>query len=144
LAEIAGAVAVVVSVLYLAGEVAENNAQAQLANQLALYERVDGLRQTAVRDPVLLELVERGMADASTLAPAESARFGWFMTGYFDVWELAYFMHEAGQLSDARWTYWSTAMCGLLDQPGISRIVPSLRSSYSAEFLDTSVTCLLD
>jgi hypothetical protein len=44
LAEIAGAIAVVVSVLYLAGEVAENNAQAQLANQLALYERVDGLR----------------------------------------------------------------------------------------------------
>ena len=102
-AEIIGAVAVVVSVIYLAIQIRENTNELQ--NQGYYNALMMGQRpiEIEVSVPEMSSLMLRGHADPSLLTPAEWERFSKHQFMHFNGWEYYYYAQDAGGIPANLW-----------------------------------------
>ena len=75
LGEIVGAVAVVVSLLYLAVQVRQNTRAQRLENASRILDRTASMQGALSRDPATSILFSKGVSDPSELTPQERIQF---------------------------------------------------------------------
>ena len=102
LAEVIGAMGVILSLLYLALQIKTQNVQAKLAVR---HEIASGLRQASGVYAIenLSEIFVRANEDYNSISEAESVRLIVVTTNLFRAWEEAFLAQKEGHLGVGMW-----------------------------------------
>ena len=119
LSQIIGAVAVVISLLYVSRQIRQNTHAVRSANATTLQVEFRGLARTLYSDPETSAILLNAMAGkASASSGAHLAAHAWFFD-IFKMAELGYFHYRNGDLDaelwDASWRFYRT----WFDSPGM-------------------------
>lgn len=103
ISELVGAVAVVVSLLYVAAQVKASTRQARHDAGRDLAARVSDVSLAVASDEQLGTLLVQGGADPELLSPGDQTRFRGLMNSLFRGLEQQYLLHREGSLDDESW-----------------------------------------
>jgi len=143
LGEIVGAIAVVVSLLYLAVQVRQNTRAQRLENASRILDRTASMQGALSRDPAMSVLFSKGVSDPSKLTPQERIQFTWAMYEFFGALEFMFLAANENSIPEEIWQRWSSAAAWWLTFPGVQawwnvRPIPFADSfsSYIESLLD--------
>jgi hypothetical protein len=105
-----GALAVLLSLLFVAYELKRNNDIAIVQSQQELLSLQNDLR-AMLADPNVLRVVMT--RDLETLSEAEQLLFRSSVMAWFDLFELVFLAAEQGVMSDEQFRAWKRGMCTL-------------------------------
>ena len=100
--EATGAIAVVLSLIYLAIQIRNQTNESRAAT---VHEISEAHRESvaAISDGPLADIFVRASEDYESLSSADALRMIGFVYRFFKVWEEAYILHRAGRLDDRVW-----------------------------------------
>jgi len=102
-AEIVGAIAVVVSVIYLAVQIADNTKSLQNEGHYNALQLAQRPLELLIADRELAAIVTIGYEDPDALSADEWQRFAMHQVMAFNAWEFLYYAHEAGTIPPNLW-----------------------------------------
>ena len=132
-ADIVGAVAVVVSLIYVGVSVNQNTAAVQVANHQALVA-LDQETSNWFRDPELAAAYEVAKKEVDKLSAVQRAQVGSFIAGKMNAWEFAFLTHDNGMMEDNIWEGWDGHYRTILEQSGGRWFWSEERESFSPAF----------
>jgi len=110
LGEIVGAIAVVVSLVYLAVQVRQNTRAQQTENFSRALDRVAAMQATLSQDPETSVIFSKGVADPTDLIPKERMQFTWAMYELFGAFEFMFLASKDKSIPEEIWHRWSSAV----------------------------------
>lgn len=119
LGEIIGAIAVVVSLIYLAVQVRQNTQAQHTENFSRALDRVAAMQATLSQDPETSVIFSRGVLEPSELTPKERTQFTWAMYELFGAFEFMFLASKANAIPEEVWQRWSSAVAWWLTFPGV-------------------------
>jgi hypothetical protein len=117
--QIVGAIAVVVSLIYLAREVRSSAHAAQLASRHSMEDIFIRWSQQLADNQNLRELYYRGLHDFESLEGTDLVGFAQVMLQLFRAYEEAYYGHLEGDVDPRLWRGWEAAMRDINGYPGV-------------------------
>src|SRR5262245_57745703 len=117
--QIVGALAVVISLIYLAREVRRNARETRRASMHSLSDKFNRRSQQLAEQPHPSDLDYRGIHDFAPLERAELVRFTIVMSQLFRNYEDAYYGELGGHLDARVWHSWEAAMRDINAYPGV-------------------------
>ncbi len=132
--EVAGAVAVVVTLIYLARQIRDSARQDRRAQYTELNRDFLQISNAVAHDESFADVFFRGAMDPSSLSPSELGRFNSSLVMMFRALEALFHYHREGGIDD--WGADSTraAMVDLIGLPGFRQYWSGRRHWYSSEF----------
>ena len=106
IAEIASAVAVVISLIYVGYEIRRSTLESDADVQAELLSYSRDRRVLVVENADLARILTKGYTDPKSLTPEDALRFDNYVQLHFVAWERAFMASEAGILSDEIWQAW--------------------------------------
>jgi len=134
IAEIIGAVGVIVTLLYVARQIRSASLEGQRSRYNELTTNIASVAQNWVADEVLAEIMFRGLRDASKLKPDEAFRFYSSIFGLMKTWEATYHYSLDRGIHDWGADGLLASMSSFMALPGMQRYWTSRRSWYSKPF----------
>jgi hypothetical protein len=134
--ELIGAIAVVVSVLYLAWQV---RGQVRETRLTAILEVSEGFREAIAAtfmDRQLAELFVKAKDGAEGMGEVDRIQFVAFVQRNYRVWEDAFYQHRQGRLDEPHWRSMERQYSSLLSWPGVRWVWSIRRDFYTREFRD--------
>ena len=133
--ETVGAIGVVVTLIYLARQIRQQNRESRIA---AVHDLNEGFRGsiTAFQDAGLADIFSRAKTDFASLAEPERLRFIAMVQAVFRVWEDAFYQYDAGRLDPRIWHAMQTQFSGYLSLPGVQRVWEIRKQAYNERFRD--------
>ena len=119
LGEIVGAVAVVVSLIYLAVQIRQNTQAQRTENFSRALDRVAAMQAALSRDSETSALFAKGVADPSALTRAERIQFTWAMYELFGAFEFMFLAAKTKSIPEDIWQRWSSAVAFWLSFAGV-------------------------
>ena len=110
LGQVLGALAVLVSLLFVAYELKRNNDISIVQSQYELLSLQNDLR-AMLADPIVLRVVMT--QDQERLSEEEQLLFQSSVMAWFDLHELVFLAAEQGVMSDEQFEAWTTGICTL-------------------------------
>jgi len=104
-AEIIGAITIVVSLLFLVHEVNQNTKALQVANVNQIYDRTDSLNSDIAAIPELASFYVKEVFGVDGLR-AEEAQFAIAMRRELNQWEQFYIWNRDGVINGDDWNVW--------------------------------------
>lgn len=144
-AEIVGAIAVVLTLLYLAIQVRQNTKAIQSTNAMTVHTNIQDLAKGPTDDRELGDIILRALDGSKELKPEEKlAAYAWFFI-MLKTGELAHIQYRNGELDEQYWeaslvffrAYWQTPGFKLYWADRKGAFTPSFRSAVE-EWLDGS------
>ena len=132
--QIVGALAVVISLIYLAREVRSSAHATQLASRHSMEDIFIRWSQQLADNQNLRELYYRGLHDFESLEGADLVGFAQVMLQLFRAYEEAYYGHLEGDVDPRLWPGWEAAMRDINGYPGVQAYWRSRSHWYSEEF----------
>ena len=132
--QIVGALAVVISLIYLATEVRSGARATRIASERSLSDLFIRFVRHVAESPHLSELYYRGIQDFDSLEGVELVRFSAIMTQVFRVSEEAYYGQLEGHLSPRMWHGFEAGIRDLNAYPGVQAWWRSRSHWFSDEF----------
>ncbi len=117
-AEVIGAVAVVVTLIFLAVEVRRNRHATQAASADAQASGINSLNSVLVSDPGLVDLWLAGLADPTQLDAQSRMRLAMHLQSYVNHYIALRRHYDAGSLAEGNWDFGWQPFCALLNTPG--------------------------
>jgi hypothetical protein len=111
IAEVIGALAIVVSLIYVANEVRHNTAATQAATFQQMVQQSASSLIAIAADAELADLQRRGIRDAKSLTEQEEFRLFLITRAQWRGMEGAFFQKQHGVLGDAEWESYRNTMC---------------------------------
>jgi hypothetical protein len=118
LAELAGAVAVVASIGYLALQVRQNSRFSRAASQQVFISQSAGRLRALVDRPENLRIARSALVSFRALAPDDQAVAHGLFNEWITQFEQAYYLHATGLLPDAVFDTSRVIALSLLASPG--------------------------
>jgi hypothetical protein len=101
--EVVGAIAVVATIAYLAGQVRASNQAAQISSRISTERMYFDFLAQLVSSPELDELMKRGREDFDSLSASEKHRFSNVTLQFLQSISSTLAQHQMGVLSDDAW-----------------------------------------
>ncbi|MGQ0813516.1 MAG: hypothetical protein ACT4O1_03535 [Gemmatimonadota bacterium] len=136
LAEILSAVAVLVSLVYLATQIRQNTIALRQTMSQSVAVGGTEFARSIYEDPDLSDLFFRGVASWHTLSASEQNRMRLVFHSQFRLWENLYFQHLHGVMDDEAWEGWNVLLIGYFHQPGIRAWWDTRKQVYARSFRD--------
>ena len=136
LGQIIGAIAVVISVIYLAVQVRSNARQTRLASMLSMSDAFNCWLQGLAGNPQIGELWYRGVRDFDSMQGADLPRFSALVDHLFRIYEDMYYQKLEGHLDPRVWRGFEAPMRDIIAYPGIQAWWHSRSHWFSREFAD--------
>lgn len=133
MAQIVSAVAVVISIVYLAEQVRGNTRAVQ-------YEAARGLKDLQIQvdqwdqDPVHVEIMIRGDSAPETLERVEWLQYARRWSNRYSIWSMAHSGFRRGTLDPVEWEGWGGSYGEGVCVPGRRRFWDQRRHWYSGDF----------
>ena len=118
LAEAVGALAVVVSVIYLAQQVRQGNEVASATYHIAQSTNYRSLQRSVIENPEVESILRRGLLDPTALEVGEYHRFITLMGEYFQHLEAQAAGARAGLVQEDIANSWASAVASWIAMPG--------------------------
>lgn len=115
--EIVGAVAVVVTLLYLSLQLRHYSKGLRSSTFHTTMREFNQINISQL-DPALAGLLDRGLADLDSLTEVERSQFGWIMRVYVNIWENLYQQYLEGACPESYWLPYAQQARTVLDMPG--------------------------
>ncbi len=107
IAEITGAIAIVISLIFVGSEIRQSSNLIQFSNyQTTLSWGM--VRGDWLRDKEFAEIYELALNDYSGLSSVQKLQFDEFFGQQLNIWEFAYYAHNDEMMSDIAWEGWDT------------------------------------
>lgn len=119
LGEIIGAIAVVVSLIYLAVQVRQNTRAQRTENFSRALDRVAAMQANLSQDSETAVIFSKGVMNTSDLEPRERIQFTWAMYELFGTFEFMFLASKADAIPEEVWQRWSSAVAWWLTFPGV-------------------------
>ena len=132
--QIVGAVAVVISVIYLALQVRSNARQTRLASMRSMSDAFNGFLQGLAGNPQMGELWYRGVTDYESIKGGDLPRFNALIDHLFRIFEDMYYQKLEGHLDPRVWRGFEAPMRDIIAYPGIQAWWRSRAHWFSKEF----------
>lgn len=136
IAEMLGAAAVVMSVLYLAAQVRSSTRQAKLDATRDLATRISEISLAVSASREMGALLLTGGGDYEKLDEVDRVRFRGLMNALFRGLEQQYLLREEGALDDEAWSAVAQIAKDFSALPGVQQYLADRGNWYSARFLD--------
>lgn len=135
IAELLSAVAVVVSLLYVAAQLKASTRQARRDAGRDLATRVSAVSMAVAADPELGQLLVQGGANPEVLSPGNQARFRALMNALFRGLEQQYLLRQEGALDDESWAAVDRMIRDWVALPGVHLYFRDRGAWYTASFM---------
>ena len=130
------AVSVVISLVYLAGQVRQARHHQQAAIRAERATRLATMN-TAAEDPTIAEAILKGLRGGADINETQYAQFTHFCRASFYNAEDTYFQHKEGLLSDAAFASFVASVKGWAARaPGIRAAWRQFRGLFVSEFAE--------
>ena len=139
LGELIGAVAVVVSLIYLAVQIRQNTRAVRSSTFQSVVDTLSTGVAEIARDPEITRLWITGLQNSDELSEIERGRFRLFVLMAVRKWENAFYQHGAGMLDEPQWKGIVQDIRSIVRQPGFRAWwdrVPDVVSSDFRSFID--------
>ena len=135
LGEFIGAIAVVLSLLYLAVQIRQNTRSVRGATYQALVSHAAEMNSSLFGEGTVPEIFLKGRADLSTLSEVECFRFQILVYQVFQSFETMYLLNRDGMLEDTFVKSKLNVLQRWLSQPGIRSVWSERRGELHPEFV---------
>ncbi len=135
-AELLGAFAVVVSLIYLAAQVKANTRQARLEAARDLAVRVSEISIAIGSSREVGELFHRGGGEYGSLDAVDQLRFRALLNALFRGLEQQFHLRGQGALSDEEWTTVERIIMDFTSLPGVQQYFAERGQWYTEGFLE--------
>ena len=131
--EILGALAVVISLAYLAIQIRTQNQESKIAS---VHEILAAYRETIVslQHGETATIYIKAIQDSDSLDAVERVRFIALCQSMFRVWEEAYLQWKRGRLEDGYWNGINTLILDFLATPAAQEAWNIRKHAYTPEF----------
>jgi len=136
LAEMVGATAVIVSLLYLAAQVRGGAEQQRIESVRTLVTGVAAHSMSLSADETLADIWLRGCADPGSLTPLDELRFRTYLNSMFKLFEQQFLMHERGFLDAEDWETMDAVHGDFVQIPGIRTYFAARGHWYRRSYID--------
>jgi len=119
LGEIIGAIAVVVSLIYLAVQVRQNTKAQRTENFSRALDRVAAMQAALSQDSDTAVIFAKGVADPSKITAKERIQFTWSMYELFGAFEFMFLASKSNSIPEEVWQRWSSAVAYWLSFAGV-------------------------
>ena len=133
--EIAGAIAVVLSLVYLATQIGLSRRETQAASRDAISKSMVDIMLGVSADPELSELYGKGLMDPENLSDNETRRFDMVMYATFECFESAFSNWQRGVLTDDDWFKWESTIGTYMSQPGSHSFWDRASQNFNPAFI---------
>jgi hypothetical protein len=134
--EFVGAVAVVVSLLYLAIQIRQNTRSLRAQAHQSITSHIAELNRTIVESAEVAAIMEQGLADPLQLSASDRRRFNAYNSARFRHYDNLFYQYRAGTLEESQWRGFDNLLRFHFQQPGISRWWGDNTPYYSDEFVE--------
>ena len=134
LGEVFGAIAVVLSLVYLGAQVRHNT---RALRGSASASAVAGFRDwnaNLIGDPVMTRIFRKGVEDMNSLDEDERAQFLVIIFNFVKTYEDLHYQHAQGAMGLAVWTGWEKMGAVYLTSPGIRQFLAERRGFFNKDF----------
>ncbi len=132
-AEIIGAIAVVISLVYVGISVNKNTNAVMVTNHHALVA-MDQNTNGWLRDPEFAAAYDIAMEDDSELSPVQLRQYNSYLADKFNTWEFAFLTHGNGMMEDNIWEGWDAHYRSILVGPGGRKFWTQSKGGFSPAF----------
>ena len=130
------AIAVVISLVYLASQVRQARSHQQAAIRAERASRL-AMMNTAAEDPSIADAIMKGLQGSGDISATQYAQFTHFCRASFYNAEDTYFQHNQGLISDQAFASFIASVKGWAARaPGIRACWKQFRSLFVSEFAD--------
>ena len=134
--EFVGAIAVVVSLLYLAIQIRQNTRSLRSSAHQSITVHIAELNRTIVENREIASILERGFRDLALLSDEEQRRFNAYNSARFRHYDNLYYQYRTGMLEESQWNGLSNLLAFHLLQPGLKSWWRDVIPFYSVEFVE--------
>ena len=141
LGDFIGGIAVVVTLVYLAVQVRQNNrllrantASVRAASSTAINERLVGVNQSLVGDPSLAEIFVRELSSPGSISGADRVRLDTLLQSMFISLENILKMAQNGTIEPEDWEPWSRHLLLWLRNPAVRAWWDRQRTPFGRDF----------
>ena len=118
LAEILGTITVVISLIYLAVQVRQGNAQGLAGARYAFVQATSDINMTIAQDKELASVWRRGLEQPADLDDDETMQLWMLLGQYCNAWMVMQQLHVDGQLAKNQWYVVRTDIAAILCSQG--------------------------
>ena len=131
--EIVGALAVVVSLVYLAQQIRIQNQEARNA---ALHAVSVGYRDTlaTIADGDIADIIHKAISDYDSLTGAEQLKLIAVVGRLFRLWEETYWLHQAQRLEERMWRSMLSQFQGYMSVTPFAKVWELRKDYFDPEF----------
>jgi hypothetical protein len=119
LGEIIGAVAVVVSLAYLAIQVRQSTTAQQTENYVRTLDRLSTQQSRLGQNSADAVMFSKGVKNAAHLTSPEKIQFTWILYEMFDAFEFMFHASQNNAMPEEVWNRWSVTVAFWLKFPGV-------------------------
>jgi hypothetical protein len=134
LAEVIGAIAVVVSLVYVGYQVKQNTSAIRTQVHETIVGHVLEAEGSLLHNADLAKIVVKATSVSESLTPDEQLRADTYFTHEFVNWESAFLHHKNGFVEDEMWRRWDLSARPDKDSPGQYKYWTAHRYWYDDEF----------
>ena len=134
IAELLGAAAVFISLVYLAVQIRDSKKSDQIIAAAQAASAVDQWVGQFVRDAELCDLYRRGATDYESLSHDEKNRFGWIIVQFIRSVEAIWLHHRIGAIDPGYWLSIENTIRRIVGTIGGLRTFERSRDAFSYEF----------
>jgi hypothetical protein len=131
-----GALAVFVTLAYLAIQIRHQNASNGVALKNSVLDGYNSVNSLVAADRTVAALFNKGLTDPDQLTDEEATQFAMLMRMWINMILKLYQLHRAGILSDYDWDNHSKQMATLFANPGGQQFLAGQQTAFK-DFFDT-------
>ena len=136
IAEIVGAVAVVVSLIYLALQVRQATDAQRTENYGRALERLSSMQAGFMQDSHTASIFSKGAVDPESISSADRLRMTWGFYEAFGAFEFMFHASKTNSLPPDVWDRWSRGVEFWLSFPGVQSWWEARPIPFTDEFTD--------
>jgi hypothetical protein len=116
--ELVGAVAVLITLIYLAVQIRQNTATVATATYESTMTGFNDINVVVASHPALASVLDRGCQATDSLNAEEGVQFNFLLRCYANQWWKLFKLYERGSLPSGEWSIFAREAAQFLDQPG--------------------------
>jgi len=133
--EFLGAIAVLISLIYLALQIRHNTMTVRAGTSAAVSESLARVTEVVGTDPQTARVYMLGLAEDPTLSPEENFQFNFLFATYMRRVENAYYQQLRGFVNSEHWQTTERTLSLFMERPGARHTWEGARSVYSDQFV---------
>ena len=138
-----GAIAVIVTLIYLARQVRQNTAALRSAATQGAHDQAANFYGTLSSDPELVMVVARGVETPDELSDAERGQFYSLLMRSLFNFQNWYLQTRDGLMDDTLLASWSRIVTGISGSPGFKQFWADRSHIYAPEFVNFMETQII-